>query len=460
MPQAPPREGIAVRVWIALVTALLGYRFFHFIWLNAVNIPFWDQWDFLTSFFAGGHPSPSTLFLWQHGPVREGLGLIADKYLYAATAWNIRAESFFIGGCIFAAMLLALALARRSFGRLSWMDAAIPLIFLTLIQWETMIGTPNPAYSAIPLLLILLYSFALLQPGYLLRYGLLLALDFLLIYTGFGLFMGIVTICVFALECYWRLRGPASVPAAVPWLGLALAAATLGSFFIHYTFSPAADCFTFPHPPFQPYLVFFTVMFANFSGIWIPPDHGWIPPVAAMRIAGTIPMLVLGVVFLIQVWRLLKSGSSRRIALVAGSLIAFSGLFALNTAIGRTCLGPGGAFGSRYASLLIPAFLGLYLSVRELLVSFPQVHYGAALRGLAVALLAILVVPGSVVTPTLYGYWASGKRAWANCYLQTGDIAACDSRTHFQIYPNPATTELKRKLDYLKDRRLSLFAGR
>jgi hypothetical protein len=452
MPQAASRNTILVRVWITFVAALLGFRFFRFIWLYAVNIPFWDQWDFLSSFFAGDHLPLSKLFLWQHGPHREGLGLIADRYLYAATAMNIRAESFFLGGCIFAAMLLALALKRKLFGRFSWTDAAIPVIFLTLVQWETMVGTPNPAYSAIPVVLILLYSLALLAPGYRLRYAVLLALDFLLIYTGFGLFMGIVTIGVFGLECYWRLRRWTSIPAVAPWLGLALAGACLGSFFLHYTFSPAADCFAFPHAPFKPYLTFFAVMFANFSGIWLPARFGWTsPPATLMMIAGSIPALLLGVVFLLQLYRLLQRGRDRRAALVAAALIAYSGLFALNTSIGRACLGPGLAFTSRYATLLIPAFLGLYLSFCELRVR-------PALRVLAIALLAVLLVPGGVITPGSYGYYVLGKRAWAACYREDNDIAACDARTHFQIYPQPAASQLKRKLDYLKQHHLSLFA--
>lgn len=451
--ESASRESIAVRLWLALATVLLAYRFFHFIWLNAVNIPFWDQWDFLSSFFPGGHPTLSTLFLWQHGPPRLGLGLIADKYLYAATAWDVRAESLFIGACLFAAMLLALALARKLFGRFSWTDAAIPFIFLTLIQWETMILTPNAGYSGVPMVLMLLYSLALLQPGYLSRYALLLALDFLLIYTGFGLFMGVITICVFVLECYWRLRRWTSMPASAPWLGLGLACAAQGCFFIHYTFAPAADCFTFPHAPFAPYLIFFTVMFANFSGIWIPPHYGWIPPITALRIAGALPMLVLAAVFFVQVYRLLKRGPGRRVKLVAAVLIGYSGLFALNTAVGRACLGPSGAFGSRYSTLLIPAFLGLYLSFREL-------RMPPAPRVWATILVAILVVPGGVITPDSYLFWVRGKRAWAACYLEKNDIAACDASTHFQIYPQPATTRLKEKLDYLKQRRLSLFAKR
>lgn len=449
-----PADGVrtAVRLWIAGVAAALGYRFFHFIGLNSVNILFWDQWDFFTSFFPGGHPTLAKLFLWQHGPPRLGLGLVIDRFLYTASGWNVRVEAFVIGACIFGAMLLALLLKRKLFRRLTWTDAAIPFIFLTLVQWDTMVGTPNLGYGALPLLLILLYCLVLIHPQDGLRYPLLLGINFLLIYTGFGLFMGIVTIAVFALECYWRLRGSISTPIWRPFVALLVACAEQASFFVNYTFAPAADCFTFPHPPFKPYLVFFNVMFANYSGIWVPDAAGWKLPDTVMSLAGTAPAFILGVVFLIQIYKLLKPEADYRPALVIGVLTGYSMLFALNTAVGRLCLGQGGAFTARYATLLIPAFLGLYLFAAGL-------RAPVAIRILAMCLAAGLVVPGSLVTPPGYLYYVNGKRAWAACYLQKESIAECDSETHFQVYPGAERTHLRQKLKFMKENRLSLFAG-
>jgi hypothetical protein len=83
----------------------------------------------------------------------------------------------------------------------------MPLIFLNLMQYESLIGTPNPAYRAIPLLLILLYC-PITPARKFFWYS------FCLIYTGFGLFMGLVTIGVFARSSHtacqpgyiWRLH--------------------------------------------------------------------------------------------------------------------------------------------------------------------------------------------------------------------------------------------------------------
>src|SRR5262249_24030138 len=103
---------------ILLAVGLIGIavRYFQFIANNAVNVLFYDQWDFLTPFFEN-RADVITLFRWQHGPHREGLGLIANKVLYPLTGWDTRAEGFMIGGFLAAAMLLALRLKDRLDGK-------------------------------------------------------------------------------------------------------------------------------------------------------------------------------------------------------------------------------------------------------------------------------------------------------------------------------------------------------
>ena len=79
-------------VMVSAVALILGIRFFLFIHRFSVNVLFFDQFDFLGSFF-DHTPRLIDLFFLQHGPHREGVGLIADKYLYPLTNWNVRAES-------------------------------------------------------------------------------------------------------------------------------------------------------------------------------------------------------------------------------------------------------------------------------------------------------------------------------------------------------------------------------
>jgi hypothetical protein len=427
-------------VLICVIFAL-GQRFFQFISTYSVNVFFDDQWDFLSLFFRGS-PTLAQLFFLQHGPHREGVGLIADKFLYSWTRWSVRAETWMIGSCIFAAMLVAVLVKRKLFGRLSYTDSAIPLIFLTLVQHDTLIVTPNPAYSGFPLLFILLYCLALTQDKYLVRYGLVLLINFPLIYTGLGVFMGPVTIGVFAVELYWSARRMSSVPLAAPVGALVLAGASFGSFFIHYTFVPAVDCFEFPHRDLMSYPWFMALMSSAFLGLRVPV---WLATAA-----GSVILFCGAAACAAQVRRL-AGGVPPGDALVSAVLIGYSLLYAASTAVGRVCLGlPETAQSSRYATLLIPAFLGLYYYLLSL--------SSGTLRRAALALFVMAVIPGCLRVPWYFHLFVDQKRAWAACYVQTESIASCDQATHFRIHPDPQRAGLQEKLDYLKQRRLNLFA--
>jgi hypothetical protein len=426
---------------VTAVAVALGIRLFKFISDYSVNVLFFDQWDFLGPLFRG-NASLGELFFYQHGPHREGLGLIADYYLYPLTDWNVRAESFLIGACVFAAMLLALLLKYRLFGRLSYGDVAIPLIFLTMAQYETFIGTPNAAYSAIPLLLILLYCLALTVKRYHLRYALCLLLNFLLIFTGFGLFMGAVTIGVFAVECYRRLRNVGEIPLGWPIGGMSVAAASLALFFIHYTFQPADSCFVFPNPDLAGYPRFVALMVAKFFGV--------VSPFRLAEAVGLAGILIALAMLAHLASKLVKEKSLRNMHLVPAVLLTYSTLFALNTAIGRACLGPDAARTARYATLLIPGVTAFYLYLQSLT--------SPGIRRALTATFILLLIPGCLIVDSAADWFAEGKRAWVDCYIRTGNIPGCDKATGFAIYPNPEQTRLKEKLDYLKARRLNLFS--
>ncbi len=429
---------------VAIVSLLLSVRFFLFISRYSVNIIFWDQWDFLRNFFVDD-PGIAELFVLQHGPHREGVGLIADKVLYPLTAWNVRAESFMIGGCILIAMLLALLLKKQLFGKISTSDIVIPMMFLTLAQYETVIGTPNPAYSGFPLLLIVLYGLALLQKTYLLKYGALLLINLVLIYTGFGVFMGLVTIGVFALDSYGSLRGTISPRPALPLLGLLIACASLGSFFVHYKFQPAVDCFEFPYHNLAAYPWFSALMFSTFAGLRSPTLFVTLLGMVILSLA--IYVLALQTLSLFR-----REAQARTLPLTIAVMLAYSLLFSANTAVGRVCVGlPAPAQASRYTTLLIPAFLGLYF--------FLLTVKSAPLRKILVALFVAVLIPGHVHISQRVDWFANGKRAWAICYRKTEDIAFCDAATKFKIYPNPSQTQLKQKLDYLKEHKLNLFSS-
>jgi hypothetical protein len=439
------RSRIGLAIAIALFATVLGTRFFLIIRKYSVNIFFSDQWDYLIPFFQH-KATVLNLFLWQHGPHREGIGLFPDKFLYPLTHWDARVDSYLIGGAIFIAMLLALRLKYSIFGSLSYSDVAIPVIFLTIEQHETLLITPNPAHSGFPLLLIVLYCLALLVRQRLLRYATVLSLNFLLIYTGFGIFMAAVTIGFFALECYWSARHITSVSFAQPLIGLVLAGASLASFFRHYIFQSAVGCFELPHDKWLNYPQFMGLLLSAFV---VPRP---LTLSRGMIVLGAAILLLLMGILCWHLLHLLKSPLPE-MHLIGAVLIGFSLLFAANNAVGRQCLGAEQAFSSRYSTLLIPAFLGIYF----FLLSRPW--FG--IRNLVLALWVILLLPASLVTPVAEINWYSdGKRQWVNCYRRTGNISYCDESAHFVIYPPPleGATHLQEKLDYLKQNHLNLFA--
>jgi hypothetical protein len=339
-----------------------------------------------------------------------------------------------IGTCIFLAMLVALAMKRNLFGSFTYSDIAIPLMFLALAQGETLVGTPNPAHSGFPLLMIMLYCAALLQRNRLFKYGSVLLLNVLLIYTGFGVFMGAVTLGLFVLELYWGVRGVTPGPVALPIIAILIAAASLGSFFVHYIFWPAVDCFVFPYHPIASYARFMALMFWEFVGPRLP------------RVGTLIGMAILIVAmtaFGVQVRRLLITQRPAPTALVGSVLLGYSLLFTANAAIGRTCLGIEAALTSRYVTLLIPAFLAIYFYL--ILLSATRA------RKLALGLFLLLLVPSAFAVRTTARKFADGKRAW--CYLQNENIQYCDSSARFKVNPNPEQDRMKEKLDYLKQHR-------
>src|SRR5215831_5809662 len=80
---------------IAIAFTVLGIRLYAFINRSAVNVMFWDQWDFLSGLFEGA--TAWRIFFWQHGPERQGLGGLLIKAVYVLSDWDDRAHAFASG---------------------------------------------------------------------------------------------------------------------------------------------------------------------------------------------------------------------------------------------------------------------------------------------------------------------------------------------------------------------------
>ena len=247
--------------FVALAVLLLSFRILNYIDDFAVNILYWDQWDFNQGLFSDY--SLTDLFLQQHGPHRQGLGALVIKLVSNLTNWSSRAESFTIGIILIIAGLSALFLTKMWNGRLKAQDLAVFIPFVGLGSFEALVLTPNPAHGALPVLLVFLIAFSFLIKRVLLRYSSLLLLNFLLIFTGFGLFSGVVLPAIIGVSIIraWRWEKSAV------WIhvgALVFAIFSLVLFFVNYKHNPAITCFKFPDN--QPYLEFMSIQYATAFG--------------------------------------------------------------------------------------------------------------------------------------------------------------------------------------------------
>jgi hypothetical protein len=437
---APARSYPAV-LFVSAVAIGLSLRFYWVISKYSVNLFFFDEWDIYAPLFEHAHWW--RIFFAQHGPHREGVGVVVVSWLLRLTHWNSRVQAFAIGMAIVLAMVFAIGLKLRVFGRLIISDAIIPAIFLGLGQWEVLVSSPGPSAQAFPLLLIMAYCLAWLQQRLLSRYVLAIVINFLLIYTGYGIFIAGITLALLALDCHHCVRAGDVRGATASVLAGTIAAASLASFFYHYVFNPAADCYHFPYHDPAAYPWFVGLMFARFLGI----KHGLL----FGSVVGISAVVLVALVVIDHAWLLSKHGPQPRASLLIFILTGYTLIYASAAAIGRVCLGIQAAQSSRNMTLLIPAFLGIYF---HLLAKTRD-----RMRTFFLGLIFVIALPLAIQRyhKELESFSAM-KHDWKQCYLEQEDIQFCDQATNFQIYPWPENIRLKEKLVYLKQNALNLYA--
>jgi hypothetical protein len=423
---------------------LLGARFFGLIRQYAVNVLYWDQWDLDDAALFQRH-SIWEMFRWQHNWQRMGLGGPLQKLIEPWIHWNGRDDAFLLGAGIVGVAVLALLLKVRLYGGIGYSDVIIPLLFLTPLQYETLVLADSPVFFL--LLLPVLYCSCWLIRAYRWKYVCVLLMNFFLIYSGSGIFIGLVTPVLLALDYYGNTRHLAPRYRWGSAAALAISIASLASFFVRYKFNPAVDCFSpAPRNPIG-YLWFVALMLAHVAGLTVVR-------LTLATLIGSIALLLLLVGLALAAKGLLAQNSdtwSRDAAIAA--LLAYCAVYCLSTAYGRLCSGLIAAFSSRYTFYVVLGFFGLYLyalSIRS--------------RNLRVSLVLVLLVyavlgalPLNRVDALNLAYLSNGKRAWRECYLARHDIHECDTLTHFPIYPNPEATRLQEKLDFLERNHLNLY---
>lgn len=424
-------------------SGLLIWRLFSFISRYAVNILFYDQFAFYSPIF--DYKNLWQVFSWQHGPHREGIGLVVTAILAHATNWNSKADAFAAGVILSLALLCALVLKWRLFGSITFSDITIPFIFLTLFQYEALVVVPNLSYGVFPVLLIMLYCLALLIDNIIKRYLIILILNFLLIFTGFGVFMGLLTMILLLIDIYQSRQHRKNLYVTIIAFFLALLSSL--SFLISYYFDPAIPNFSFSVSYLLQYPFFMSMMLSAYWG-W----HALVVGQPIAIVAGSFMLLILITVIFIRGKRLFREGlyyDHRNLVIVI--LISFSLLFCLFTAVGRVPLGLQQAQVSRYLTLLIPAFLALYFHLRTINnIRLRQFFLLAYFTMSIVGSLPIRMID----TLPLKNY--NDKINWKTCYLQYEDVNTCNQLAQFQIFP-VTNDDLLNKLSYLKKHHLNLY---
>ncbi len=426
------------------LTAALIFRFYWIICKYSVNLFFFDEWDIYSPLFGTWHWWQ--IFISQHGPHREGVGVVIVSKLLTLTRWDSRVQALSIGTAIVLAMFLAMYVKLRIFGPLELSDLIIPITFLGLGQWEVLLGGPGPSPQAFPLLLLFAYCLSWIAGNVLARNAFVLICNFLLIFTGYGIFISGITMVLLALDLYQNAKRHDRRGAAVATLSLGLSVASFASFFYHYHFDPAAGCYHFPYRNPAAYPIFAALMYSRFLGI----KHGLI--FASLIGLGAIG--VVGALFVKHATRISwKDSSGDRQSLLIVVLAGYSLTYSAAAAVGRICLGLENARASRYLTLLIPAFLGIYFST--LTIQSKQ-------KRMTLAALLFVLLLSSVIQRNHKEIesFSAFKTAWKDCYLAREDIKLCDYETGFQLYPCPECIHMQEKMEFLKQNRLNLYANR
>lgn len=434
--------GGAGRWIVAAVFAGLAWRQLHFVDTHAVNILYWDQWDLYAPLF--DDQGWWATFALQHGPHREGVGLVLMRVLADLSGWNCRWNGFAASLAMIGAAALGVRLAVRCGVPVDSLAlAAVPMLFLNLLQYEIFIGAVNLSHGAVPVLMFMGYCLCWFARSDGLRVLWVSALTFLLIFTGFGLFVGVLTPALLSAEVVQSWRAGRRITAGKAALGVAASGASWALFARGYTFQAAVPGFRFPYEHPSEYVVFVGRMLGNLFGAPMLSGFGLI-----------LGLGVAAVLAAIALWhgrRILENGVSREPrSVVLFCLAGYTLIYCANTAIGRVFTGQYAPLSPRYVTLLVPGGMAVFLQLALL---------GARRTLLWPALaFAALLVPACVLQRPLDAagikWYTEGLTQWKAAYLATHDEAKAEKAAGFPIYP----TRVGGRLDYLEARHLNLFA--
>ena len=440
--------GSAIFKWLSIavilcVTVMMAVRQLQFVDRYSSNVMCSDQWELYPPIFA--HASVWKLFTFQHGPHRQGVGFLITPLLARWSGCNTRWDAFAVSYTMIIACVLGIILSVRCGVHQPIALVAVPLMYLTTREYESFAAGSNISHGAMPMLLFTAMCLCWFIQNQKLRITLVSLLTFGLIFTGFGIFVGLLTPLVLSLEAFQSWQEKRSGDAVLPLVGLLACAISWWLFSIGYVFDPTNATFHFPYEHPMEYLYFMAQMLVNF---YTPVDQQpWILPLGFLLITCLLAICV------IHARRAIRGGAlQERPSVVIFLLSAFTLIYCLNTAVGRVSLGwQTASLASRYVILMVPAGMAIFLHVAT--VKSP-------LYSVAIPLIfAVLLAPGALqLSPGEYqliNILYAGKIAWRDACLATRDEERANETSNFEVYP--VVGFMKDSLKYIEVHHLNFF---
>lgn len=420
---------------ISLVAASfisLGFKFFRFIIRYSENIVVWDQWDVFD--YIVKDTNLLGILSYQHNEHRIGLSLLVEKILAYFTSWNTQIETIFIGILIFSASIVALLLKRKLSGKFEIYDIIIPYLFLNLYQWENLIWGFQIGF-VLPLFWLLIVTFTYTLENSFKRNLAITILSLVSAYSHFhGLFVGLISVLFFFLNLF---KVKVKKERLEYFLFLVLNVLVVSSYFVGYRKAPFYGTTDLN---IKEHLLY---IFVQINGFW--GNH------SINILTALVPLLAV-VMLCKSFWASLKSQKFAKVWPIC-ALFIFSLLFSLSTSFGRAGLGSASGITSRYMTLVIPMYFGMYL--------YLALDVSKKLKGVILPFVLIVFVFISSQN-NFVNYKEAVMRkerlsGWKSCYLEKSDYAYCDREIGMTTYHSPQKISLDQKLEYLKERRLNFF---
>ncbi len=387
------------------------------------SVPWYDSWQIIEMKMENW--PVWAIFRAQQNEHRVGLGLLMLDTIGPFFHWDLRIGAYLVWLTLAVSCVLALMVMERLRGSLVVWDLIIPFIFFSVYQWENLTWGYQITFTIfLPIFLAALYLFTV-QPG-MFRDGALLLLCFLgTVSSAQGLLVSFFIMGFFLFEAF--THGSRRI------LSLVLAGVSFMlavTYFWGYDFSPLQDkdrvLLTIgDYIAFAAHLINATVGYQDVA-LW----------------SGILPSLML---FSLGASTILLFFKAKIQGYVVFSLVLFSVLLTAALSYNRIPLGFDLAKNSRYATLFIPFYFGLYM----LLYSMPLRLRNAAV-GVTITLYVFVSVAhyGDVLRFAKDEYEA--REEFRRCYTANGNMLDCPGNLSEQA-------NIQRTLEFAKEKNISIF---